>query len=154
MIITFSTKVDDDVKQSYRLYNTDERQFDFYVMTYLNSPEGWSQDGYFFEIKEHGHIMIRLSSEKTIKQECGFGGLSCAEMGGNRIFLNAEKWFRGCKKSKLPLEDYREYMLSHEMGHILGKEHVKCPGKGKKAPIMMQQTLGIGNCIPNVNVKE
>ena len=39
------------------------------------------------------------------------------------------------------------------MGHLLGKEHVKCPGKGHKAPIMLQQTLGIGKCIPNTNVK-
>jgi hypothetical protein len=45
-------------------------------------------------------------------------------------------------------------MVSHEMGHILGKEHVKCPGKGKKAPIMLQHTLGIGECIPNTDVKE
>ena len=54
--------------------------------------------------------------------------------------------------SKLSLEDYRQYMVSHEIGHILGHEHVKCPCVGCKAPIMMQQTLGIGKCQPNTNV--
>ena len=69
------------------------------------------------------------------------------------MYLCAERWFAGAKKSGLKLEDYRQYMVSHEMGHILGKEHQKCRGKGEKAPIMLQQTLGIGECIPNTNVK-
>lgn len=38
------------------------------------------------------------------------------------------------------------------MGHILGYDHVKCPGKGHPAPIMMQQTLGIGECSPNTKL--
>ena len=45
-------------------------------------------------------------------------------------------------------------MVSHEMGHILGKGHKNCKGLGYYAPIMLQQTLGIGKCIPNTNVKK
>lgn len=154
--ILFHVSVDDDVKKKYKIYNAGERQIDFYVMAYLNSPDGWSQDGYVFEQtdKLKADVLIRLSSSNTITSICGLSGkLSCAELHGKNMYLNAERWFHGSKKSKLSLEDYRQYMVSHEMGHILGKEHVNCPAKGKKAPIMLQQTLGIGECIPNTDVK-
>lgn len=68
------------------------------------------------------------------------------------MYLNADRWFRGSKASKLTLDNYRQYMVSHEIGHILGFDHKKCPCEGCKAPIMMQQTLGIGKCIPNTKV--
>ena len=67
------------------------------------------------------------------------------------MYLNSERWFKGSAKSKLTLDNYRQYMVSHEIGHILGHQHVKC--KGHLAPVMMQQTLGIGNCSPNTAVQ-
>lgn len=154
--ITFHVSVDPDVIQKYNIYNAGERQIDFYIMVYLNSPDGWSQDGYHFEPAEKykANVLIRLSLSKTITRICGVSPmLSCATLGGRDMYLCAERWFHGAPKSGLKLEDYRQYMVSHEMGHILGKEHEKCPGKGKPAPIMLQQTMGIGECIPNTNVK-
>jgi hypothetical protein len=151
---TFKAKIDADVLKKYKIFNAGERQFDLEIYFYLNSPDGWSQDGYYFEQAEHPDVLIRLSSSETIFKECGLrGDLSCAVLGGHNIYLNSERWFNGSPESKLDLEDYRQYMVSHEMGHILGKEHVECRGKGHKAPIMLQQTLGIGKCIPNTNVK-
>jgi hypothetical protein len=154
--ITYHMEVDEDVIKKYGLRNVDERQIDFYVMVYLNSPDGWSQDGYTFEPvdKMDARVWIRLSMSKTITEICGTSPmLSCAMLGGRHMYLCAERWFHGAAKSGLDLENYRQYMVSHEMGHILGKEHDKCPGKGRAAPIMLQQTLGIGKCIPNTNVK-
>jgi hypothetical protein len=155
-VITYHASVDSDVIKKYKLSNAEERQFDFYMMCYLNSPDGWSQDGYSFEpaSKDSARVLIRLSSSPTIDKTCGLSGkLSCAELGGKHMYLNSERWFYGAPKSGLKLEDYRQYMISHEMGHILGKEHTKCPGKGRLAPIMLQQTKGIAECIPNTNVK-
>jgi hypothetical protein len=80
---------------------------------------------------------------------CGNPELSCAEMGGKHLRVNAMRWTKGSPESKLPLEEYRQYVISHEMGHILGYDHTQCPGEGQPAPIMMQQTLGIGKCVPN-----
>ena len=155
-LITYHVSIDADVIKKYKLYNAGERQIDFCIMAFLNSPDGWLQDGYFFEPTEKivAKVWIRLSMSKTIESICGVSPmLSCAELGGKDMYLCAERWFGGAPKSKLSLHDYRQYMVLHEMGHILGKEHVKCPGKGKYAPIMLQQTLGIGECIPNTNVK-
>ena len=150
---TFRTKIDSDVLEKWKIHNAGERQFDLEIYFYLNSPDGWSQDGYFFEQSHNPDVLIRLSSSSTILKICGLrGDLSCATLGGHNIYLNAERWFGGAPKSGLDLENYRQYMVSHEMGHILGHEHTRC--SGGKAPIMMQQTLGIGKCIPNTNVKE
>ena len=155
-LLKVSIKVDEDVKTKYNLHNVFERQFDFYVIAYLNSPDGWSQYGYYFEIVENNSdILIRLSSAKTIKEKCGFHeNLSCAELAGKHIFLNEDRWFHGAPASQLSLDDYRQYMVSHEMGHALGKGHTKCPCKGCPAPIMLQQPKGIQQCIPNTNVKK
>jgi hypothetical protein len=153
---TYHVTIDKDVLKKYKIHNAGERQIDFYIMTYLNSPDGWSQDGYTFEpaVKAIADVWIRLSMSKTIERICGLSPmLSCAFLGGKNMYLCAERWFHGAPESGLDLEDYRQYMISHEMGHILGKEHAQCPGKGHTAPIMLQQTLGIGECIPNTNVK-
>ena len=154
MRITYTASIDEDVKKKFRIFNAGERQFDFLLMSYLNSPDGWSQDGYFFEpVDRDGRVKITLSSTKTIEKECpGIVGLSCAELGGRRMFLNAERWFHGGPKSGLNVDNYRQYMVSHEMGHILGHDHEKCHCKGCRAPVMMQQTLGIHGCRPNTNV--
>jgi Protein of unknown function (DUF3152) len=156
-VIKYHVSIDPDVAKKFQIYNAGERQLDFYIMAYLNSPDGWSQYGYTFEPVEkyRANVLIRLSMSKTIESICGNSPmLSCAVLGGKDMYLCAERWFYGSEKSGLDLENYRQYMVSHEMGHILGKDHSKCLGKGKPAPIMMQQTLGIGECIPNTNVKE
>jgi len=155
-IITFHVTIDEDTVKKYKLYNDSKDEIYFYIMAYLNSPDGWSQYGYKFEpaTKQKARVLIRLSLSKTIENICGVAPLlSCAVLGGRHMYLCAERWFNGSKKSGLKLEDYRQYMISHEIGHILGRGHDKCRGKGRYAPIMLQQTLGIGECIPNTNVK-
>ncbi len=148
----FKFTIDDDVIKRYNIRVP--VQVGYYVGIYLNDPKGWSKHGYFFEPVDRGEdVHIRLSSPETIKSICGLpGNLSCAELGGKKMYLNADRWFHGASASKLPLDQYRQYMISHEIGHILGHDHKKCPCKGCPAPIMMQQTKGIGECKPNTSV--
>lgn len=146
--ITYKVSIDPDVKYSLS-------QFRLLLAIYLASPDGWEQFGYTFaEDQKYGHVHIRLSSSSTITKSCGLSpDLSCAELGGRKMYLNATRWIKGATQSQLDLENYRQYMVSHEMGHILGYEHDKCPCKGCKAPIMLQQTLGLQGCSPNTNVR-
>lgn len=143
--IRFRTVVDPGVQY-------DPKQFRDEVTIYIADPDGWARE-YTFEYASSGKAkLIRLSSPSTLKQEgCQDDALSCAILGGDLIWLNVDRWLHGSAASKLPLIDYRQYMVSHEMGHSLGHDHVKCPGYGP-APVMMQQTLGIGNCTPNTKV--
>jgi hypothetical protein len=144
--------IDDDVMKTYKIRSEADIGYD--VGIYLNDPDGWSKYGHFFEpTNTREDVHIRLSSPTTIAKICGLpGNLSCAELGGHNMYLNADRWFHGAAPSKLPLKQYRQYMVSHEIGHILGHEHKPCPCKGCKAPIMLQQTKGIGECAPNTKV--
>jgi hypothetical protein len=144
--------VDEDVKKKYfiRVPNL----ITFAILVYLNDPEGWVSKGYtFVDVSENEDILIRLVSPRSIVKNCGIpDNLSCAVMNGHNIYLNADRWFHGSHRSKLGIEDYRQYMVTHEVGHILGHDHEKCPCKGCKAPVMMQQTKGIGKCVPNIKL--
>jgi hypothetical protein len=138
--------VNDDVEYSLAKFTQE-------VQIYLADPHGWESRGYMFVYSPKGDVHIALSSPATLaKSGCYDGRLSCAEVGGKHMKINADRWIHGSVKSKLGLEDYRQYVISHEMGHILGHDHVKCTKKGAPAPIMMQQTLGIGDCVPNTHV--
>ncbi len=124
------------------------------VTIYLQDPNGWARWHTFVYAPTGPAKLIRLCSKKSILAEgCKEDELSCAILGGNDIWLNADRWIHGAPKSKLPLVEYRQYMVTHEMGHSLGYDHVKCPGSGP-VPVMVQQTLGIGACTPNTKVTE
>ena len=121
------------------------------ITAYLNDPDGWGI--LFLPTSTNPDFRIRMCSDLNITKICGLpSGLSCAEMGGTHMYLNVDRWLHGASKSGLDLPNYRQYMVSHEVGHILGHGHTKCPGRGNPAPIMMQQTLGIGSCKPNTKI--
>jgi hypothetical protein len=141
--IYYYTSVDRDVPYS-------PRQFAKEVAIYLADPDGWAQ--YYTFVESHRGKHIRLCQPTTLKVEgCKDDALSCAILGGDQIWLNYGRWMQGSKASRLPLERYRQYMVTHEMGHSLGYDHAHCPGSGP-APVMVQQTLGIGKCTPNTKL--
>ena len=47
------------------------------------------------------------------------------------------------------LAAYRTYQVNHEVGHYLGHGHVSCPGSDRAAPVMLQQSMDLGRCVPN-----
>lgn len=145
-VIRYTAHVDPGVRYP-------QEEFVELLQIYLADPDGWEAHGYRFDHVTHDpDVEIRLSTPATITKVCGLpANLSCAELGGKRMYLNANRWTHGSAASKQSLEGYRQYVVSHEMGHILGYEHVKCPDNGP-APIMMQQTLGIGQCTPNTKI--
>jgi hypothetical protein len=144
--ITYSVVVDPDVDFSLTDFTRD-------VAICLADPNGWESKGYrFFQVKRNPQVRIHLTSKAGLRKVGCSDTLSCAELGGHEVRINADNWKHGSAKSGQNLDGYRQYVISHEIGHILGHDHAKCPGKGQLAPIMLQQTLGLHGCLPNTNV--
>jgi hypothetical protein len=67
----------------------------------------------------------------------------------NRVVLNAKRWMYAVPAYAGQLDLYRSYLVNHEVGHALGHGHSTCTTKNTPAPVMMQQTKGLGGCLPN-----
>ena len=119
----------------------------------LNHPEGWRAAGYLFEQVEEGQdISIVLANPKTVDALCApiptGSVLSCAAY--RRANLNVWRWRNAAHTWEGEgVEGYRSYLINHEVGHLLGMGHVKCPAPGKPAPVMLPQTKYLKRCLPN-----
>lgn len=155
--IIINTVIDADVNYSLK-------EFLRKIKNILFDKRGWRKLGYnftfvsptYFDIiqdKTVYKLTIRLSSNDTIENQCGFHEiqLSCFDptVSPNEILINYDRWKNGSKPSKLDLENYRIYVINHEVGHALGRLHAECPCVGCKVPVMKQQTISIDDCSPN-----
>lgn len=120
----------------------------------LAAPKGWTADGsvsFQRVASDAPSFRVLLATPATTDRLCApletRGIYSCRQ--GEHVVINVLRWRDGATPSRLPLDQYRIYVISHEVGHALGHAHVGCPGAGQPAPVMMQQTKGIGDCSPN-----
>jgi hypothetical protein len=95
----------------------------------------------------HAYIVTPKTTDRLCAPYLTRGEVSCQN--GNRVVLNAKRWLLGADSYGSDLTNYRRYLVNHEFGHALGKHHVDCPGPGRPAPVMMQQTKGLGACRKN-----
>jgi hypothetical protein len=95
----------------------------------------------------HAYIVTPKTTDRLCAPYLTRGEVSCQN--GNRVVLNAKRWLLGADSYGSDLTNYRRYLVNHEFGHALGKHHVDCPGPGRLAPVMMQQTKSLGACKKN-----
>lgn len=128
------------------------------VAKVLQDPRGWEGEEnvrFSFPAKtavEAGKVDVRiiLASKTSTMQLCGpvkTGGFTSCYNG--KVVLNLDRWMLAVDAYKGHLDDYRTYVVNHEVGHALGHGHVGCPKKGTPAPIMVPQTLHLYGCTPN-----
>lgn len=122
------------------------------VMRTLNDPRGWGADGSVSFARTDGEAQIRvvLASPDLVDAMCApldtAGKVSCGRNG--HAALNHTRWVQATAEHT-DRTVYREYLVNHEVGHLLGHPHVTCPGPGQVAPIMVQQTYAVAPCVPN-----
>ncbi|WP_433236555.1 DUF3152 domain-containing protein [Streptosporangium sp. CA-135522] len=128
----------------------DARAFADEVHRILNDRRSW---GFRFQRVARGPVKIRvsLSSPAMTDRRCRpmitFGALSC--WNGGRAVINATRWNIGTRGYGRDVASYHEYVINHEVGHGLGHGHEPCPGPGRRAPVMLQQTKSLYGCRPN-----
>ncbi|WP_211341618.1 DUF3152 domain-containing protein [Myceligenerans xiligouense] len=122
------------------------------VMATLNDPRGWSSvDGVTFARTDSDDYDFRvvLAGPTTTDELCHpldtGGTLSCGVIG--TAVLNFRRWVDGSDAWESDAR-YRQYLVNHEVGHVIGHPHDECAGKGKRATVMLQQTLSTQGCRP------
>lgn len=131
----------------------DAGRFGDRVEEILSDPRGWTTaDGISLQrVAGEAELVVTLATPATTDRLCSpldtAGEQSCAVVG--RAIINLDRWLTGAAPTGLTLADYRRYVVTHELGHTLGHGHVECPAPGTPAPVMMQQTISIGDCAPN-----
>ena len=120
----------------------------------LGHPRGWTARGdlaFQHVSSAPPDLSILLASPETVDRLCApldtQGYLSCRN--GPRVVLNVERWKAGVPHWDAGLEEYKAYLINHEVGHFLGFGHAFCAKAGASAPVMQQQSVALDGCLPN-----
>jgi hypothetical protein len=144
-VVTVRVEVEDGL-------DVDPAIFADVVMATLNDPRGWGADGSVTFARTDGDADIRvvLASPRQVDSMCApldtGGAFSCGRNG--HAALNYTRWVQATPEFA-DRTQYREYLVNHEVGHLLGHPHVDCPGEGERAPLMQQQSVSLAPCVAN-----
>ena len=134
--------------------DVDPAQLAAEVRAALHDPRSWARDRTMEQVADPSRARIRvvLAPPPVVDELCGRVGLDTAGVyscwTGRFAMLNAWRWDAGADGFP-DLATYRTYLVNHEVGHGLGFGHEDCPGPEELAPVMMQQSKGLGGCIAN-----
>jgi hypothetical protein len=121
----------------------------------LGDPRSWIAMGALrlqrVPAQASAEFTILLATPGTSERMCRRAGLhtggytSCRLSG--KVIINVARWLRSVPGYGAPLAAYQAYAINHEVGHELGHRHEACPGRGRPAPVMQQQTFGLDGCL-------
>lgn len=118
---------------------------------------GWKKFGFDFIYVEPEHAVdvslgiTPATGMNTLFPDFKQQRLSVCMLKTGIIHLHEERWLSGSTASGYTdLEDYRTYVINHEVGHALGAGHLEACvlDDGGSTPVMMQQTLKTNGCKP------
>jgi hypothetical protein len=146
-LLRYEVRVENGIRQN-------AKKFAAAVDATLGDPRSWTRGGeWSFQRVSSGtpDFVITLASPDTTDRLClpldTQGYTSCRI--DNMVVVNLARWMLAVPEFEGELATYRLYVVNHEVGHRLSQGHVGCPGPGKLAPVMQQQTLGLKGCTPN-----
>ncbi len=131
----------------------DLAQFKRQVQQTYDDPRGWRAAGVDFRrVRKGGTFTVVLAEARTVPS---FSPVCSAQWScrvGRYVIINQLRWLKATpswNSRHLPRRGYRHMVVDHETGHWLGHGHLGCPGKGRLAPVMMQQSKDLAGCRHN-----
>ncbi|WP_432477069.1 DUF3152 domain-containing protein [Nocardioides sp. GXQ0305] len=116
-------------------------------------PRGWRSAGVAFRrVARGGDFSVVLAEASRVP---GFSSVCSAQWScrvGRYVIINQLRWQHASpswNRAHRSRRTYRHMVLNHETGHWLGHGHLGCPGRGRPAPVMMQQSKGLAGCRHN-----
>ncbi len=116
-------------------------------------PRGWRSAGVAFRrVARGGDFSVVLAEASRVP---GFSPVCSAQWScrvGRYVIINQLRWLHASpswNRAGRPVREYRHMVVNHETGHWLGHGHLGCPGRGRPAPVMMQQSKGLDGCRHN-----
>ena len=131
-------------------------------MSYANDEKGWISEGNKFHLVENksdANVLVYFWNNTQLEQEFGsvpiweeLRGLSITDSRDpkiKKIYMNSNNWEKPPEKSIFTdLELYRQYLVQHEVGHALGKNHPSEILHDRYCHPMVQQSKS-HDCKPN-----
>lgn len=117
----------------------------------LTDERGWSARGAvrFERVAQGGDFTLWLASPSVVAAADPACSESYSCRVGDDVYVNVVRWREGADAYRgRPLREYREYVVNHEVGHWLELGHRGCPEADAPAPVMKQQSKGLGPCAP------
>ncbi len=129
---------------------TSVREFARQAAQTFADPRGWRGGGVAFRrVARGGSFTLVLAEASTVPSFSSVCSSTYSCRVGRYVIINQTRWQRATPSwngAGGSLRDYRHMVVNHETGHWLGHGHASCPGRGRAAPVMMQQSKGLAGC--------
>ena len=127
--------------------------FDQVVRDTLLDARGWQQAGFEIRFADDAPNVVLVAEGDEVDAICSpydTGGRYSCQI-GPVVALNADRWRQATDTWPGTLEAYRQMLVNHEVGHLLGRHHARpaCQAPGASAAVMYQQSAGVEGCAPN-----
>ena len=128
--------------------------FEAVVRATLEDARGWERAGFRLVEDPAAEYVVVLAEGPEVDRLCHpyttRSTYSCQN--GPVVALNADRWRFATPQWTGDLAGYRQMLVNHEVGHLLGRHHPpapQCPAPGRPAPVMAQQSTELDGCLPN-----
>lgn len=116
-------------------------------------PRGWRNGGVRFrQVRSGGDFSVVLAEAGWVPRFSSGCSAQWSCRVGRYVIINQMRWRHATpswNRAGKSRRGYRHMVVNHETGHWLGHGHLSCPGPGRLAPVMMQQSKGLAGCKHN-----